>query len=241
MKKLLLADASAVFCKALLSALGDGYEARVCSDGLQALHMLEEFHPDVLVADLALSGVDGLALLQAAAEKTNRPALLAASRLNTPFIEAAVTRIGVDYMIIKPCSVECLAERIRDLTGVREQQPVETPPAIELGALLASLNVNAGRSGYGYLVQIIEMYQENPERSLTKDLYPAAGRDNRTSGLAVERAVRSAIEDAWLHCDKAVWRQYFPSGSGNAVIRPTNKAFIATMAMALRGQQRRWA
>lgn len=241
MKKLLLADASAVFCQALVSALGDGYEAHVCTDGLQALKMLEEYRPDVLVTDLALSGVDGLALLQAAAKMTDRPALLATSRLNTPFIEAAVSKIGVDYMIIKPCNIACLAERVRELTGEQGQQETMIHPVSELEALLVALNINAGRSGYGYLKRIIEMYLDNPDRSLTKDLYPAAGRANGANGLAVERAVRGVIETAWINRDEAIWQQYFLAGPHGGVPRPTNKAFIVAVTMALREQRRKWA
>lgn len=241
MKKLLLADASEVFCQALVSALGDGYQVHVCTDGIQAMKMLEQCHPDVLVADLALSGVDGLALLQAAAKMTDRPALLATSRLNTPFIEAAVSRIGVDYMIIKPCDITCLTERIRDLSGDHGQQKTLLHPTSELAALLAALNINAGRSGYGYLMRIIEMYLDDPNRSLTKDLYPAAGRARQTNGLAVERAIRGVIENAWLRRDDTIWKRYFPVDSKGCVARPTNKAFITALAMALRAQKRKWA
>lgn len=241
MKKLLLADTSEVFCKALLSVLGDGYEGCVCGDGLQAVKMLEEFQPHILVTDLPLPGVDGLSLLRAAAELTNRPALLVAARLYTPFIEAALEQIGVDYIMRKPCDVRCLAERILELSQSEEEPQCIIRPVSGTDALLMELKLNPCRDGYGYLKHIIELYLENPGRSLTKDLYPAAGQAKQTSGLAVERAVRGVIEDAWLCRDEEVWRQYFASDLQGYVPRPTNKEFIVAVAMALGAQQRRWA
>lgn len=241
MKKLLLADTSEVFCNALLSALGDGYEGCICGDGLQAMKMLEEFKPHILVTDLPLPGVDGLSLLRSAAELTNRPALLVASRIYTPFIETALEHIDVDYVMRKPCDVRCLAERILELSKNEEEPECVIHPVTGVDTLLMELKINPCRDGYDHIKRIVEMYQQNPHRSLTKDLYPAAGQSKQASGLAVERAVRSVIEDAWLRRDEAVWRLYFTADHQGYVPRPTNKEFIVAVTMALRSQQRRWA
>lgn len=240
-KKLLLADTSEVFCKAVLSILGDDYEACACGDGLQAAKMLKEFQPDILVTDLTLPGMDGLGLLRTAAEMTNRPVLLVATRIYTPFAEAAMEQIQVDYVMRKPCDLHCLAERIQELTGCQRQPEVALRPVSNVDGLLVALKINACRDGYGYLKRVIDLYLQNPGRSLTKDLYPTAGQTKQVSGLAVERAMRSVIGDAWLHRDENVWRCYFPTDSQGHVPRPTNKEFIVAVARATSEQQRRWA
>lgn len=239
LQKLLLADTSPEFCAALGQMLAGEYELRVCRDGLEALELLGEFRPDVLVTDLALPGLDGLSLLRTAAALTHRPALLATTRISTPFIQEVIGQIGVDYMMLKPCDIRSLAERVRDLSqcdGGHVCAPVQRNA---LSSLLLSLNVPAGRRGYTYLEIVIELYRQDPNRSLTKDLYPTAGRVNQSNGPAVERTIRSVIEDAWKDRDEAVWRLYFPVSRSGMVAKPTNRAFIAAVAAAL-GIQEQW-
>jgi len=238
--KLLVADASAVFSAALVTILGGEYEIRVCQDGLQAVTQLENFCPDVLVADLALTGVDGMTLLRAAAARKSRPALLAITRIASSFVQDMLEKIGVDYLMLKPCDVRCLAERIRELSW-REPEAELSPQCEDSKEILMRLGLQIGRRGYLYLERIIAMYASDPDRSLTKDLYPTVGRDNRTSALAVERAVRGAIEAAWHNRDEGIWRQYFHTGPQGTVPRPTNRQFIAAVAAALTLQQRKGA
>lgn len=240
-RKLLLADASPEFCAALTRALIGSFEVRTCRDGLQAQAMLEEFCPDILVTDLALPGLDGVSLLRAAASKTKRPALLVTTRYTSAYVENVIGQIGVDYMMLKPCDIRALAERIHDLTQSDSEIVTQPAPRTAVCGILLALGLQVGRRGYSYLEAIIEMYRQDPGRSLTKDLYPTAGRLHQANGAAVERAVRGVIETAWDNRDEALWRQYFPVGRGGYVPKPTNRAFIAAVAMALEGQQQRFA
>lgn len=240
-KTILLADTSAGFCDALSQLLSAEFEVWTCSDGTQALAMLEKRCPDVLVTDLALPGVDGLCLLRTGAAMAKRPALLAITCYQTPFIQEAVAQIGVDYMMLKPCNTNALAERIWDLShcgGLGTVLPLEHKT---LNSILLALGIPAGRKGFTYLEIIIRLYCRDGDRSLTKDLYPTVGRSHGTNGAAVERTIRSAIETAWLNRDELVWRQYFPVARFGTVAKPTNLTFIATIASALQMRQRRQA
>lgn len=241
MHKLLLADPSPEFCAAIIRVLTGAYDVRVCKDGLQAQAMLEEFCPDILVADLALPGLDGLSLLQKAAAKPKRPALLVTTCYTSSYIEGVIGQIGVDYMMRKPCDVRALAERVDDLSQTDSKTVALPTPRTTLCTILLALSLPVGRKGYKYLEEMIELYRQDPSRSLTKDLYPTVGRMHRTNGAAVERAVRSVIEDAWKDRDEAVWRLYFSMGRGGYVPKPTNGSFIAAVAMALEQQQQRYA
>lgn len=240
-QKLLLADASPEFCAALTKALGGTYELRVCKDGLQALAVLEEFGPDILVTDLALSGLDGLSLLRAAGKLNRRPAMLVTTRYSSAYIESVIGQIGVDYMMLKPCDFRALAERIHDLTQCETKCMCTQPPRTAICGILLALGVPAGRRGYGYLETIIELYRQDPGRSLTKDLYPTAGKVNGANGTAVERAVRGVIETAWENRDEALWRQYFPVGRSGYVPKPTNRSFVAAVALAIGDPEQRYA
>ena len=237
-RKLLVADASPGFCAALSEMLGCMYELWICNDGAQALEALETFRPDILVTDLTLPGLDGISLLRAAAAYPKCPVRLVTTRYNSPYIEGMIGQLGVDYVMMKPCDIRALADRIHDLSQCGSTVPAVPCQHTGIGNLLWSLGVCAGRKGYPYLTRIIELYQQDPARSLTKDLYPTVGREFGTSGIAVERVIRSAIHTAWEQRDELIWRLYFPVGCGGRVPRPTNRVFIATLAQALGKQQR---
>lgn len=228
-KKLLVADPSAIWCQALAWELEGSFEVRVCHDGNQAWAMTESYCPDVMVVDLALPGLDGLSLLQRAAGMEHRPALLAVSPLYSVYIESAINRIGVDYAMLKPCDISALAEHITELA----QGDDFCEPVCRDGTcgLLLELGIRPARKGFGYLEDLINLYRQNPGASMTKDLYPKVAKQNRTSPHGVERAVRDAIEQAWNSRNEAIWRKYFAVGRSGQICRPTNREFIARVAV----------
>lgn len=240
-RKLLVVDSSPGFCAALSEVLGAIYELRICYDGAQALLQLESFSPDVLVTDLTLPAVDGLTLIKAAARKLHRPAILVTTRFSSPYIESMLGQSGVDYLMFKPCDVRALAERIGDLSMQESAVAPVGYVSPVIGNVLLTLGLNAGRKGYAYLEEIIDLFRQDPGRSLTKELYPEVGRNNRTAAASVERAIRGVIQTAWENRDEAVWRLYFTPGRGGIVARPTNRAFIATIAHSMTQQDQRRA
>lgn len=240
-RKVLLADPSPEFSDSLRLLLIEDFEVWTCRDGAQALTMLDTLCPDVLVTDLALPGVDGLSVLRYASAMTNRPALLVTSCFRSPFIQNALEQIGIDYMMLKPCDVCYLAERVRDLCPCESDVRDFSAWYNATSRFLLDLGIPAGRRGYTYLQIIIEMYRRDPGRSFTKDLYPTAGRDYGATGAAVERSVRGVIETAWLKRDELVWRQYFPTSRFGLLTKPTNRTFIAMVAAVLENMQQRGA
>lgn len=239
-RKLLMADPSPGFCAAVSEALGGSFCVRICSDGLQALTLLESFQPDILVTDLALPGLDGVSVLKAAAGATRRPAVLVLTRFYSPYVENVISGIGADYLMLKPCDIRALVERIHDLIQCNGTVAVPAPRTAMGNALLA-LGIAAGRKGYAYLEDIVELYRQDPGRSLTKELYPAVGRLHRTNGISVERAIRGVIQTAWEQRDESLWRCYFTPARDGSIPRPTNRTFIATVAEVLEGRQTRRA
>ena len=236
-QKLLVVDASASFCAALTEVLGGTYELRTCNDGLKARALLQSFSPDILVTDLTLPGMDGISLLRAADYAPKRPAMLVTTRYTSPYIENAITEIGVDYLMMKPCDLHALAERIQDLSR-HEDGPIILPGArTTVSNVLKALNVPVKRKGYQYLEVAIELYKEDPQQSMTKVLYPTVAKLCGGTRESVERAIRGVIQTAWERRDEKVWRLYFTTGRDGSVPRPTNSMFIMTLAMRL-DQQR---
>jgi len=96
---------------------------------------------------------------------------------------------------------------------------------------LLTLMVHAGNLGFRYLRDAIIFVVEDETMidNMTKKLYPSVAAQNKTTASGVEKAMRHAIERAFVNCEKDRWLQYFPQ----AMKVPTNSEFIAVLAMRL--------
>ncbi len=237
-RKLLIADGSEEFRSALADLLRLSYQVRVCGDGQEALSILRSFHPDILVLDLMLPGLDGISLLHTAALDNICPVVLATTRFLTDYISESVDRLGISYVMVKPCDLRATADRINDLTQRLQQPIVSHPdPRTQVSNLLVNLGISTKLRGYAYLREAVLLMARDPEQSITKILYPAVGNICSCNRQQVERSIRSAIEKAWLHRDNRIWQLYFPPGSDGVIPRPSNAVFISRLADCLRLQQ----
>ena len=230
-QKILIADISASFCQTLCDMLGDKFQLLSCQDGLQALELLEREQPHLMVVDLTLPGLDGLALLRSAMAKSPRPACLVTTRFLSPYIENALVELAVDYVMLKPCDVQAMVERILDLSCLEIPVTIYDP---SIANALINLDVSPHRQGFSCLELAVAQYMDNPGASMTKELYPTVGRRLERSPSCVERSIRACIHGAWDHRNEKVWRFYFRTDRNGHVPRPTNAAFIAAVADHLR-------
>lgn len=240
-KKILIADATVEFCEALAGAMTHDFTLRICHDGLEAESMLQSFIPDVVVMDLALPKMDGIALLERIAMLPHRPKILLTTRFISGYIESAISSFHVDMVVIKPCNIPAMVDRILDLTeseDMPEQLPMRRTPSVS--AMLMDLDLPPKRRGYLYLEMCIQLYIENPGQPMTKVVYPKVASAFHTKGGAVERAMRQVIHESWTRRDDKVWRMYFRPGREGVIPRPTNAEFICRLAELQRqsGQER---
>lgn len=234
-QRLLIADESEAFCGALAAALGGNFELRVCHDGAQAVRLLEQFRPDVLVLDLILPRLDGYAVLNAAAAMDAPPRRLVVSGFVSTYVQQLLTRMEVDYILRKPCDCRTLADRICDLSRAAEGV-IFTPhgAASQEMRLLSSLNI-IGNRALRTMETALKLYLANPSQSVTKELYPAVARQLGTSPQAVEKAIRIAINKAWLNRNEATWRVFFSANQSGQIPKPTNLGFLNILTAHLRG------
>jgi len=232
--KLLIADGAEEFSCALRDALQGAYYVRTCADGKQALELLRSFDPDVLVLDLMLPGMDGISLLQQAVGCGICPTVLATSRFVNDYVLDAVGRLGVGYLMMKPCDVGATIARISDLSGRIRQPLVGKPdPKSHVSNLLLALGIPTKLRGYAYLREAVLQMAAKPGQSITKELYPSVGEKCAATAMHVERSCRTAIAAAWERRDKQLWGLYFPADGINCGNRPTNAAFISRLADCL--------
>ena len=231
MRKLLIADASEEFRLALADILRGTYTVRLCHEGNQTLEALCSGKPDILVLDLMLPGLDGITLLQKAAEAGVQPMVLATTRFINDYVVEAVERLGVGYVMVKPCDVHAVAARIADMHQHLKAPAVSRPDQRTIVSnMLLTLNVPAKLKGYACLREAILEAVRDPAQQVTKELYPKVAKRCDGNPVQVERIMRTAIASAWERRDEAVWRMFFRPNQHGQLERPTNAAFISTLA-----------
>ena len=236
MLKLLIADSTEAFRLALADNLRDLYQVQVCQEGHETLEMILSFHPDLLVLDLMLPGLDGITILQRAAEAGVTPVVLATTGMKTEYIFEAAARAKISYLMVKPCDVGATTSRLLELTEGLEA-PTLTRPDLrtEVSNLLLMLGVPTNLRGYSYLRDAILAEIRQPGQQLTKALYPDVGKPYGANGAQVERSIRDAVSKAWMRRSNGLWSQYFPVDAGGDVPKPSNAVFICTLADRLSG------
>ena len=109
----------------------EGYWVSVASDGRQALAMVRAEPPDIVVLDLGIPGLDGLALLSRLRAEGHWCPVLILSARDSDSDKVEGFRLGADDYVTKPFRTLELMARV-DAMGrrvVRERAAASAPPA----------------------------------------------------------------------------------------------------------------
>jgi DNA-binding NarL/FixJ family response regulator len=114
--RIVVADDHPIFRDGLcrLLALEDDFEVVAqAQDGRQVLDVLQQFEPDILLLDLKMPGLDGLATLQKLQSTKNRTRVivLTASDDKNEFVQAM--KLGTSGIVLKQTATELLIKSIR--------------------------------------------------------------------------------------------------------------------------------
>lgn len=89
----------------------EGYTVRSAPDGAQALDLIGDWQPDVIILDVMLPKIDGYALLPMLRKKTEAPIIMLTAKGDVPDKVAALDR-GADDYLAKPFAFEELLARL---------------------------------------------------------------------------------------------------------------------------------
>ena len=247
-RRVLLADANEEFRTLLRDAIDKTAEFTVVDavgDGAEALRLVEQHRPDLLVLDMVLPGMDGLRLLRTLKEQGQPVKSILLSAFCNDRVVNEAGELGVAYFLPKPVEINALLERMESI--------FEAPAAPEnRGGMLKNLvteviheiGVPAHIKGYQYLREAIMIAVEDMDviNAVTKVLYPEVAKRYGTTASRVERAIRHAIEVAWDRGDLETLQKYFGYTVNGAKGKPTNSEFVAMIADRLVLEQRfnRW-
>lgn len=260
--KVLVVDDNKDFCdilKEYLEKQDDIEIVGVANDGKEAIELIPERSPDLVILDIIMPHLDGLGVL----EKVNKmgldklPKFIILSAVGQDKITQRAINLGADYYVIKPFDFEIFINRIREMIKssddssnktIQKQQGSYTRTNLvtnnrsleaEITNIIHEIGVPAHIKGYLYLREAITMVIENVEllSAVTKELYPSIGKKFNTTSSRVERAIRHAIEVAWSRGKVDTINNLFGYTVHNDRGKPTNSEFIAMVADKLRLEQ----
>ncbi|MBQ8474571.1 MAG: sporulation transcription factor Spo0A [Clostridia bacterium] len=248
--KILIADENSLARKGCREALMRAGIRTVdeVTNGEDALSYIGRNHPDIVIADVWLSHLDGIGLIRQARSlhygQDKPPAFIIASMVTNQNIFVEATKAGASLCLPKPLDYSSLSEHIFSIFRSRAEGSISmgevtsTPPDIEaqVTKIIHQIGVPAHIKGYQYLRSAILMTINDNDiiNSVTKVLYPSVAKKYSTTTSRVERAIRHAIEVAWDRGDIDTLNSYFGYTIQNNRGKPTNSEFIAMIADNLR-------
>lgn len=232
MQKILIADTSEPFVKALEERLRGGFSVNTCYCADEMLSCLSKFDPDVLVLDLTLSGIDVIAVLRSLQSAGKAISVIAMIRSRWEILESQLADLGVRYVVLKPCDIGLLAAEIYRIS-VQKPKPDTWYLTNETERILLSLGFSLGPNRFKCVLEAVLAWYHADGDMVAKQLYPEVARICGGSHTRVEKAIRDAKNSAFKRGNPAIWQLYFPIGKSGKVECPTNEEFISRIAGAL--------
>lgn len=246
---ILIADDNREFCEILqeyISTQEDFNMLGVAYNGVEALKMIQELNPDVVVLDIIMPHLDGIGVLEKLGNMnlTQRPKVIILTTLGQEFMTQRSVELGADYYILKPFDLDVLGTRIKQMFTTSSAKNTHQPQApvknrnldVEVTKIIHQMGVPAHIKGYQYLRDAILFVIEevNLLGAVTKELYPMIAQKYLTTPSRVERAIRHAIELAWDRGNVDMMNKFFGYTINVERGKPTNSEFIAMVADKLR-------
>lgn len=254
----IIADDNKEFCSILNDYLlnqRDIMVTGVAKDGREALELIEEKQPDLVILDIIMPHLDGLGVLERlnGMNLNKMPRVIVLSAVGQDKITQKAITLGADYYVVKPFDMDIFTKRIREMFNGNSQEIVRRNSSIsesdnrnnsrgkidlesEITNIIHEIGVPAHIKGYMYLREAITMVVGDMEllSAVTKELYPSIAKKFNTTASRVERAIRHAIEVAWGRGQVDAINKLFGYTIHTEKGKPTNSEFIAIIADKLR-------
>lgn len=261
--KIMIVDDNKEFVKLLSMYINSQNDMEVVAtafDGKDALNIIKEKKPDILLLDIIMPEKDGLSVLEDMVKdnSSNNPLVIVMSAIGQERITQKAISLGATYYVVKPFDMPTLVERLRDLidtevvydnnskstyytrTTINSSISSSTPIEVRVTNIIHDVGVPAHIKGYQYIREAIMLAVKNEDiiNAITKTLYPTLASNFSTTPSRVERAIRHAIEVAWNRGQIEMHDKIFGYTVNSNKGKPTNSEFIAMIADKLRLEEK---
>ena len=171
-------------------------------DGLEALGLIDQIKPDVVLLDIIMPRMDGFSVLDALSSRTPRPRVIMLTGLSRDDFIARAMRLGASYYLVKPIDPDLLYARVREIGGspaqsVPAQSPARRSDDEAVTNLFLSIGIPAHIKGYAYLR---EAGNERVLCVLNTTTQPVRQRVKLPEGMAG----MAVVHDLYAGCDLPV-------------------------------------
>lgn len=222
-------------------------------NGLDAVELIKEKKPDVVLLDLIMPKLDGLGVMEKIrkdSEFKKTPSFIVITAIGQEGVTENAFELGASYYIMKPFDNSVVLSRIKQIKGdhnrlidnhrvsafENKSSFMERNLESDVTNIIHEIGVPAHIKGYQYLRDAIMMSVNDAEmlNSITKLLYPSIAKRHKTTPSRVERAIRHAIEVAWSRGKMDTIDELFGYTVSNGKGKPTNSEFVALIADKIR-------
>lgn len=218
---------------------GAFYDVDYAFDGREALTLVEEKKPNLLVLDLIMPILDGFAVLEELYQSgySAPTKVVMTSAVGLDFIMKKAESYHIDYIFLKPFEKKVFKRRIIDLmTHNTDRSGFWAKPKQDASEIVTkhikTVGITANIKGYHYLRDAILLVHKNFDlmSRLTTGLYACVAQKYNSTPQCVERAMRHAIETAWNRGNIGILEEFFGYTILETRGKPTNGEFIAMLA-----------
>lgn len=228
----IIADDNKEFCNILNDYLlnqKDILVTGIAKDGREALDLIQDKEPDLVILDIIMPHLDGLGVLERLRnmEIGKKPRIIVLSAVGQDKITQQAITLGADYYVVKPFDMEIFTKRIREMFSMNNSlananlrmqsitnsiastitdetdnnRPLDGPIALEteITAIIHEIGVPAHIKGYMYLREAITMVVNDME------LLSAVTKELYPSIAKKYNTTASRVERAIRHAIEVAW------------------------------------
>ncbi|MGN1211895.1 MAG: ATP-binding protein, partial [Candidatus Cryptobacteroides sp.] len=164
--RIIIAEDNEEVSRYMVAGLSENFETRVASNGAEALEIMKEFVPDILITDIIMPVMDGIKLcahIKQNADTSHIPVIVISSKTEKKE-QLDAFRNGADDFIIKPFSMAVLNAKIRNM--MRTQMRVKDKATKSMDIEPEKISFNAmDEQILKQAIAIVEKNMDNAEFS----------------------------------------------------------------------------